>query len=129
YLCYAIARSGRVDFLRVLEEDPPQGMLNQVCSQIHHVWETGIWINASSSRLVRREDGSYRIVHQTKLALGDMVLPNELVPCTVQVHDDGRYSFQLTDGPSNFWIYDRRDPFENEAALREALPALYRSFR
>lgn len=146
YLCYAFSRSGRVDFLRALEEDPPQGLLDQVCASHHHVWETAVWINASGSRLVRRADGTYRIVHHTQLQPGDTILPNELLPCTVNVHDDGRFAFEIigegaagdeakpagcavSSGPSNFWIYDRHDPYENEAALREALPALYRSFR
>lgn len=133
YLCYAIARSGRVDFLRALEQDPPQGLMDEVGARHHHVWETAIWLNASNSHLVRRTDGSHRIVHHSQLRPGDTILPNELRPCTVRVHDDGRYAFEIVEGEGggegNFWIYDRHEPYENEAALREALPALYCSFR
>jgi hypothetical protein len=39
------------------------------------------------------------------------------------------FTFELTSGPTNVLIYDRGDPHENEKALREALPALYTSFR
>jgi hypothetical protein len=56
------------------------------------------------------------------------VLPNELRPCTVSVRDDGIYEFREAREPSNFSVCDRGDPRENEAALREALPALYLSF-
>jgi hypothetical protein len=59
----------------------------------------------------------------------DHVFPNELRPCTVTVRDDGVYEFRETTEPSNFSVYYRGDPRENEAALREALPALYLSFR
>ncbi len=59
----------------------------------------------------------------------DKVLPNELRPCRVKVRDDGMFTFELTDGPTPFSIYDRGDPMENERALREALPALYTGFR
>jgi hypothetical protein len=59
----------------------------------------------------------------------DTVLPNELRPCTVQVRDNGGFSFALTDRPTNFVIYDRGDAKENERALQEALPELYLSFR
>ena len=34
-----------------------------------------------------------------------------------------------TSAASAFAIYDRGDPRANESALREALPALYRSYR
>ena len=57
------------------------------------------------------------------------VLPNELRPCTVTVQDNGIYEFRETTQPTNFSVYYRGDPRENEAALREALPALYLSFR
>jgi hypothetical protein len=59
----------------------------------------------------------------------DRVLPNELRSCTVQVRDDGIFEFRETSGSSNFSIYYRGDPRVNEAALREALPALYLSFK
>ena len=45
------------------------------------------------------------------------------------MREDGIYEFRKTAGPSNFSIHYRGDPRENEAALREALPALYLSFR
>ena len=59
----------------------------------------------------------------------DTVLPNELRPVRVQVRDDGQFAWEPTNGRTNFWMYDRGDPRRNEEALREALPALYESFR
>jgi hypothetical protein len=48
-------------------------------------------------------------------------------------HDDPishfRAEFRETTQPTNLSVYFRSDPRENEAALREALPALYLSFQ
>jgi hypothetical protein len=95
----------------------------------HHVWETGVWICISGRCLVHRQDGTYRIVAAEDVTPNDTRLPNELRPCAVTVRDDGVYEFRETSAPSNFSVYYRGDPRENEAALREALPALYRSFQ
>jgi hypothetical protein len=59
----------------------------------------------------------------------DTVLPNELRPCRVEVKENGHYRFTPTTEPTNFLIYDRGDPKQNEAALREALPAWYVSIK
>ena len=95
----------------------------------HHVWETAVWICATGRKLVRRADGAYRIIPAGQVVAADRVLTNKLRPCKVAVCDDGIYTFEETQAPSNFAIYYRGDPRENEAALREALPALYLSFR
>jgi len=58
-----------------------------------------------------------------------VILPNELRPCRVQVNDHGLFSFEFTTNASNFLMYDRGDAMANEKALREALPALYQSFK
>ena len=55
-------------------------------------------------------------------------MTNELLRCTVTVRDDGAFTFARTDRGTNFLIYHRGDWRENEAALRQALPALYTSF-
>ncbi len=128
YLEYAFSRSSRVDFLRALEVDGPaldEGLL----AKEHYVWETAVWICVSGRRLVKRADGTHRIIPAEQVVPTDKVLPNELHPCTVTVRDDGIYEYRETTEPSNFSVYYRGNPRENEAALREALPALYRSFK
>jgi hypothetical protein len=94
----------------------------------HYVWETAVWICLSGRKLVKRTDGSCRLVPAAEVQLTDHVLPNELRPCEVAVRDDGIYEYRETNGPSNFSVYYGGNPRENEAALREALPALYLSF-
>jgi hypothetical protein len=117
-----------VDFLRALEVDGPP-LEETLLAKEYYVWETALWICVSGRKLARRADGSCRIVPAADVQPTDRVLPNELRPCSVTVRDDGIYEYRETSGPSNFSVYYRGDPRENEAALREALPALYVSFR
>ena len=57
-----------------------------------------------------------------------VILENGLRPCTLVVHDDGRFQFSYTDKPSNISIYFRPNTAENEIALNEALPKLFQSY-
>jgi hypothetical protein len=117
-----------VDFLRATEVDGPP-LDEKLLAKEHYVWETAVWICVSGRKLVKRADGTCRILRADQVIPSDKVLPNELRPCTVTVRDDGIYEFHETTQPTNFSVYYRGDPQENEAALREALPALYVSFR
>lgn len=129
YMAYAFARMTRSDFLRMLDEPPPEAMLQDFIGRSHNVWETGVWAQVANLRIVRRADGQHRLVPADQVRPDDKVLLNELRPCTLDVRDDGLFSFQYTDRPTNFLMYDRGDPVENERALREALPELYAGFR
>jgi len=129
FLAYAFSRSKRADFLRALDEEPPRDVLEEIMGRKHNVWETAVWAQVAGRRLVRRPDGTHRLVPAGDIGPGDRVLPEELRPCRVTVEDPGHFSFEPSAAASNFAIYERGDPAENEKALREALPALYRSFR
>lgn len=129
YLVYAIDRTVRVDFLNAIEDEPSPEVLNSVCNRPHAVWETVTWIAVANRRLVRRADNHFRIVPAVDVLPEDSVLPCQLVPCTLNVHDDGQFEFTPTDKPSRHAIFHRPHPEENQQALREAMPALYESFR
>jgi len=128
YLGFAFARAVRMDFLRALDQDLSEGEMQCTYARRHNVWETAVWADVADRRLVRHRDGRHGLVSATAVVPTDTILPNNLRPCTVQAPDDGFYSAALTDGPTNVLLYDRGDPYENETALREALPALYCSF-
>lgn len=128
YLEFGLSRSARVDYLRATEVDGPP-LEEKLLAKEHYVWETALWICVSGRKLVKRADGTHRLIPAEQVLPTDKVLPNELHPCTVTVRDDGVYEFRETDRPSNFSVYYRGDPLENELALREALPALYIDFR
>ncbi len=129
YFAFAFTRSTRMDFLRAMDEPPPAAVLDEIGRREHNVWETCVWLEVSNRRLARRPGGPWRIAPAAEVWPNDEVLPNELLPCRVKVDDRGLFSFELTDRPTNFRIYNRGDPEANEAALREALPGLYESFR
>lgn len=129
YLCYAFERSMRANFLEALDHDWPAGTIERIAARPHHVWETAVWIQASGRRLVQRAGLGYRILPASEVQPGDRVLPNELKPCRIEVRDNGSFTWGWSTRPSNFHMYDRGDFEENARALREALPALYESFR
>lgn len=129
YLLYGLGGEPRIDFLRALDEDPPADAAARVYGRRHAVWETAAWMIASSSSLVRRSDGTHRIVGSQEVRPGDRVIPNELIPARVRTHPSGLYTFEPDDaGDDDVLVFRREDPAEYEAALQEALPALYRGF-
>lgn len=129
YLAYAFDRSGRPDFLRAMEEPPPDPVMDRICQRPHNVWETAVWMEVSGRKLVQRPDGRHVLLSAGEVKATDRILPSEIRPCTVEVRNDGQYQFSPTDQPTHFWIIDRGDPHENERSLREALPSLYVSFK
>ena len=141
YLAYSFSRSKRTDFLRAVEEDPPAEVMRNIVARPHNVWETALWLNVSGRKLVKRADGHYRIVAASEVRLGDRVLPNNLRPCQVLVRTNGEFQWTCDkavgsesgySGASSKWNFemiDRGNPKENEIALREALPAWYKSIR
>lgn len=124
YLAYGMSVAKPVEFLSSMDNKKPRAVRSE-----HNVWETCVWICLTGRKLVKRQDGTYRLVPARDVVSTDQVLPNELQPCTVNVLDRGKYSFDITNKPTNFSIYFRGDEDENERALRDAFPALYKSFR
>ena len=129
YLEYAFSCSTRSDFLRAMEMDSNPPFDTNRWNQMHRVWETCVWICMTDRVLVRRSDGSHRILHRNELEPTDKILPNELRPCVLEVQENGLFTYQYTDQPSNIHIYYRGDPKVNEKALNDALPALYLDFK
>ena len=129
YLTYALGRSARPDYLRALEEDAPDEVTTPIYRRRHAVWETAIWVEVSGRHLVRRADGSYRVVPDGELSDGDVVIRGEQVPVVATTHSSGLYSFELTEESTTTTVFTRDDPMEYERAMNEALPALYQSFQ
>jgi hypothetical protein len=128
YLAFAFERSARADFLRAMDEPPTAEVLSGFLGKPHNVWETAVWAVIARRAIASRDGGPFRLMPRSEVRPTDRVLPNDLRPCTVQVRPDGNFTFRLTDEPTPYRIYWRGDPKENEAALRDALPDLYRSF-
>ena len=133
YLGFALQRVARMDYLRAMEEDWPALCSPEAFRTLtgweHKVWETAVWQNITGRKLVRRADGSCRIVQPEELRADDYVVPEEMIPVDVKVSDDGHFDATPTNQPTAFRLYHRSDPAANQSALRDALPALYLSFR
>lgn len=128
YAIFALGRLIRADFLRVLNGTLDEGAAQDRLNQIHHVWETAIWLNVSGRKVVSR-DNVWQIVPGATVRPGEKMLKNDLRPCVLHVREDGRIAYTLTDEQTNFLIFERGDPHEYEQALRRALPLLWKSFR
>ncbi|HWQ92291.1 MAG TPA: hypothetical protein VN673_11510 [Clostridia bacterium] len=145
YLVFQLAPSSRLDTLRAIEEESDPAVLSAVASRPHNVWETCVWLAISGRKLVRRADGTCRILKPTEIGPEDRVLSGNTRPCRLSLNDGrgacrmwfdepfdvpdiGLFDWEPADEATNRWIYDRGDPLENQSALREALPELYRSF-
>jgi hypothetical protein len=132
YLGYAFTKSTRIDFLRALDGPcPPEVEAYFRSHNRHNVWETAIWTEVSGRKLVRRGDGSCRIVRPQDLRPDDREVPGRQVTCQLtRIDDSGRFAFELGRGDGTVTIFDRGEDTEGHAAAsREALPHWYASFR
>jgi len=129
YLQYALTKAQRTDFLRAMEEEACDETLAPFYDNGHGVWETAVWLAVSGRRLVQRASGAYRIIRPGELAPGDRVLRAEMLPCVLDVRDNGGFSFTLTNKSSTCRIFYREAPAAYQAALNEAFPVWYQSFR
>lgn len=114
----------RIDYLGTLDQE--QTFVSR--KSPHHVWETAIWINVSGRSLVRNAAGQYRILPAGERKETDTLVSYRMQPCNLQVPDSGHFTFRPAV-TSDKYIYYRPDPLQNEAALQEALPELYLSFK
>lgn len=128
YLIFALGRQIRADFLRSMNSPMDEGLADDKLNSVHHVWETAVWLNVSQRRLVRR-GGKWKIVSATAVEATDTMLRSELRPCHLEVREDGRVAFELSQRPSNISIFTRDDPKEYELAMREAWPAWWSTIR
>ncbi|MGC8639772.1 MAG: hypothetical protein ACP5XB_07815 [Isosphaeraceae bacterium] len=128
YAVFALNRTVRMDWLRALEHDPPAAVLDEACNRPHNVWETAVWAEVCGRSLVRRGDGTHRLVPTADIAPKDTLVSGGLKPCQLTAGDDGQFTFNTCVQSSIMCIYERDDPLGQQAALRDALPVLYRSF-
>ena len=104
YLGFAFRKVLRYDFLRAMDQDDPGLVLADTFFKPFHIWETALWMQVAGYKTVVKE---------------------QLRPCVLEVHDDGRFDFNYTNLPSRVRIYYREDPVQYEKAMQVALPDLY----
>lgn len=129
YIDYAFTRELRNDFLKSMDiTDEAFELHMNKYPQPFHFWETSLWMNVAGRKLVQRSSGDYALIPKTEIKAGDRIIKSELVPCKLNIRDDGRFTFKETEGPSHVAIYYRSDPVLNEKALQQAYPRLFLTF-
>lgn len=131
YLCFALQRACRHDWLACLGDEPEQAFLAELAQRGHHVWETAIWLMVSGYRLVRDAEGNGQIRGPGSVVATDEEYTGSLVPATISVTDEGVVTIQ-TNGvglESHRFVYHRAALEEQQRLLQEALPSWYCGFR
>jgi hypothetical protein len=129
YVIYALARLNRPDFLACLDGELPLDAASDRITHPHHVWETAVWLNVTRQQLAAGNGSEFSLVSLSGNSADSRVIRNSLVPCNVNVRNDGRFSFQATDRHTNFSIFQRDDPVAYEAASRQAFTSLWTSIK
>lgn len=127
YLDYAFDQKLQHDFLRAMDGPAPYSEGKKIPFDKFSVWETAIWLEALQYGIVRNGD-RYELKKRSANDNAGRV-ESGLRPCRLtEIRDDGRFQFEYTSGPSNVSIYYRKDVEENERALNQIVPAMYKSY-
>ncbi len=129
YLDYAFGKSLKYDFLRAMDLGAPYSENKKIQFEVFHVWESAIWMELTNRKLVKNVEGHYKLIHERELQSSDNLLESRLRPCRLlEIRNDGRFTYEYTNEPSNIAIYYRENVEENETALNEVIPGLFKSF-
>lgn len=131
YLDYAFLMKNQYDFLRAMDANYPTEIDRTKYPEPFHVWESAIWLNALDKIIIRSADGTYSIANRSKAEAGIHIVSNELRQCNLdEIRDDGRFVFSyVKKSDNNKEIYFRADPEENEKALQNVIPEIYKSIK
>ena len=139
YIVYSFLRKTDNSYLHYLDRPLPQADSSAFMDfrsdrfygsgGAHYVWETSLWQQIADLALARRPGQEWRLVSRKDLTPEHEVFEEGMLPVTLDVRDDGCFSFEYSDKETGIAIYHRSDPELHQQALREALPALYMSFK
>ena len=128
YIDFAMMKSDIKTFLSAMDKGIPLPKHFSSYPAPFHVWESSVWIIASQCALIKNDAGIYEIISEADLKSNYEVVSNELRPCTLNVRDDGRFTFEYTSKHTNFSIFFRDNPDLHEKALQQAVPKLFISY-
>ena len=94
----------------------------------HYIWETSVWQQVAGLALAHIPDEGWKLVPESSLPKDCLRFDEGLKPVTLEVENDGCFSFSYSDRETGVSIYWRNDPELHQTALREALPELYKGF-
>ena len=126
YLDYAFDQRLQHDFLRAMDGPAPYSGGKKIQFEKFSVWETAIWLEVLGYSIVKTND-RYELAKGPANGAGKM--ESGLRSCRLtEIRDDGRFRFEYAGGPSNISIYYRNNVNENEKALNQIVPAMYKSY-
>jgi pyrimidine-specific ribonucleoside hydrolase len=128
YLLYAFNKKLQNDFLRTMDNGQTFSNYNTSIIEPFHFWESAIWLQVSQRKIVKTSDGGYAILKKAQISDKDSVIIENLLPCKIEIRQDGRFRFDYTTKPSNFSIYHRSDVDLYEKAMQIAYPKLLKSY-
>lgn len=128
YIDYAFDMRLQHDFLRNMEGPAPYSAGKKIQFEKFSVWESAIWLEVLDYDIVKNTNG-YALKKRSAIKKEDKIAESGLRDCILtEIRNDGRFQFEYKNSPSNIKIYFRSDVEENEKALNEIIPALYKSY-
>jgi len=135
YLIFAFLRKNSTGFFNYMDVPIPKVDADLMESGFyrkkpakHYVWETAVWMQVAGRVLVMHKDGRMEIINRKNVIPDDVVSEEKMKPCYISISRSGLFSFSCSNEKTNFSIYYREHPDQNELWLRSALPALYLSY-
>lgn len=127
YIEFAFGCLNRMDFLNAMDEIEPLADMTERYGRKHHVWETAVWAQVAERRFVAKGE-QYRLLPANTAGTDATVIEEGLMPCVLEVSDDGQLTMRETAGETSASLYYRHDPIAYEAAAGQALRDLYTGF-
>ena len=139
YLAFAFLHKNRLDYLNYLdkplsEKDRKELLDYEIGKWFgsggkHYVWETAVWQIVAHRKLIKQKNGEIALLPEKEIEPGSTLCEEGLRPCVITPFEGGLFAFRYTRQQSNFKIYYRANPKQNELWLQQALPRLYKSFQ
>jgi hypothetical protein len=128
YVEFAFSQSKRIDFLNAMDETEPLADMAEHFGRAHHVWETAVWAQVAERRFIAKDGQPYALLPLATAEQDANMIDEGLMPCVLEVSDDGHLAMRETNDATTSVLYYRRDPEAYQAAAGQALRELYNGF-
>ncbi len=122
YIQYALDREIKAGYLAIL--DSAFAADKSIFDRPHRTWETAIWMQVAGLKLTERSNGEYSIMPGWQVNSDDVILKENLRPCTLKVKESGLFTYEFCE-KGNFHLYEREDAEKYEVWMNKALPQFY----
>jgi len=122
YIQYALNREIKAGYLAIL--DSAFIADKSIFTTPHNTWETAIWMQVAGLKLTKRSNGEYTIMPGCLVNSDDVILKENLRPCTLRVKESGLFTYEFSE-KGNCRLYEREDADKYEEWMNEAVPQFY----